>query len=575
MRRTLPLLLLLLAAAAVLAPPATAAPYDYVLQDCIDRNGSPSCSTTDPGLRADDVAVSPDGRSVYVVGYTFITDRARVPLGKLAVYARSDDGSLRLSSCFTAEGGGGCADAAIPALTSADSVAVSPDGRSVYVGAIGGYPPAHSGAVLVFSRATDGGLTFRSCIGNGTADGCANGKAALGMGEPDDIAVSPDGEHVVVGSGAYGDGSIVDFRRDADGDLRWAGCLSTSTPSCREAPEVYGVRGLAFSADGRDLYAATNDQAGSAGLRATVVHLVRDDTGSLEFADCVGSGPPRCRTTSSHIFYALGIAVSPSDGEVFVAAPSSPAVTRFLRGPSGRLSEFGCVSSERLSGCASTGTRPFGIGAVAVSPDGSGLYGLNGDGKLYTFTVNAAEPGLTPIRCQAPVPERYSGAFACEGLSSTGGSLAFSPDGSTLYGASIAGYAHSLAIWRREDIRPETTVSPGAGMPVRPPGMGGIGMLRGRMQFTLDRAATVTITLSRVLRGRLVRGRCVTPTKANARRRACTRAKKAGKLVRNGVAGTNTVSLPKSLPEGRYRATLIAVAGEQRSEQKATSFKIG
>jgi hypothetical protein len=71
-----------------------------------------------------------------------------------------------------------------------------------------------------------------------------------------------------------------------------------------------------------------------------------------------------------------------------------------------------------------------------------------------------------------------------------------------------------------------------------------------------------------------VRGRCVPRTRGNARRRACTRLKKAGKLVRNGVAGTNGVTFPKSLAAGSYRATLIAVAGGLRSATKTTSFKL-
>jgi DNA-binding beta-propeller fold protein YncE len=573
MRLRLPILLL---AAAVLVPAAaTAAPYDLELQDCIETTGTPPCTGADDMLRAHDVAVSPDGRNVYVVGAGNITDPRRPPDGRIAVYARAADGSLRFMSCFSDRGGRGCADAPLPALFGATSVAVSPDGRSVYVAATGHYDAAHSGALLTFDRGAGGGVTFSSCVGDGTADGCASGKAALGMTLPSVVAVSPAGDRVVVGGGNE-TSSIVDFRRDADGDPSWAGCVGSANPACREASELLGVRGLAFSADGRDLYAASNDDWNFVPRRGVIAHLLRDDTGTLDIADCVGSSGGRCRTTSDHIAGASGIVVTPDDGEVFVAAWEAGAVTRFLRGPSGRLSEFGCAGGE-VGGCTRIGTAGFGTGDVAASPDGSGVYGLNNDPRLFTFARNSAESGLRPVRCDPTFPGRYGERLGCDGYGSGGQSLglAFSPDGQNLYAASPSGYSHTLAIYRRSTARPETTVSPGAGMPIRPPGMGGIGMLRGRMQFTLDKAATVTITLSRVLPGRLVRGRCVARTRSNAWRRACTRLKKAGKVVRNGVAGKNSVSLPKGLLDGRYRATLIAVAGGQRSDAKTTSFTIG
>jgi hypothetical protein len=104
--------------------------------------------------------------------------------------------------------------------------------------------------------------------------------------------------------------------------------------------------------------------------------------------------------------------------------------------------------------------------------------------------------------------------------------------------------------------------------------MGGIGMLRGRLSFTLDEAARVTITLARALPGRVVRGRCVARTRGNARRRACTRLKKGGRLVVSGKAGDNKVALPKSLGPGSYRATLVAVAGGKASQPKTKSFTV-
>jgi hypothetical protein len=151
-----------------------------------------------------------------------------------------------------------------------------------------------------------------------------------------------------------------------------------------------------------------------------------------------------------------------------------------------------------------------------------------------------------------------------------------SPDGRTVYEAIYINQTEAdvLLVFRRGDRGPYSTVPPGAGNPIRAPGIGGIGMVRGRFSFSLDNAATVTITLNRALRGRMVRGRCVAQTRANSRRRTCTRLKKAGRLVVSGKAGDNSVALPKSLGSGSYRATVVAVADGKASLPKTKSFRL-
>jgi DNA-binding beta-propeller fold protein YncE len=77
------------------------------------------------GFAGGAIALSPDGRTV------FVTARAGV-----AMYARAPGGTLRYRGCVSDDGEGTCEDA--KALNVPIAAAVSPDGRNLYVAASGG-----------------------------------------------------------------------------------------------------------------------------------------------------------------------------------------------------------------------------------------------------------------------------------------------------------------------------------------------------------------------------------------------------------------------------------------------------
>ncbi len=150
---------------------------DLTPAGCIGNpgNGPHSCIGADGLDGADSVAVSPDGKSVYVASFTS---------GAVVVFRRAANGDLTPAGCIGNSGTGPPSCIGADGLQGADSVAVSPDGKSVYVASF------LSEAVVVFRRAANGDLTPAGCIGNsGTgppscigADGLDG--ARLGGGQP-------------------------------------------------------------------------------------------------------------------------------------------------------------------------------------------------------------------------------------------------------------------------------------------------------------------------------------------------------------------------------------------------------
>ena len=147
----------------------------------------PDCTDARALGGARDVAVSPDGRNVYV---------AAGDDGAVAVLDRdAGDGHLSQSSgddaCVTADGSSECSEG--NALDEPASVAVSPDGKSVYVASVG-----LAGGIAIFERDPDTGDLSQDpgaagCV-NETGSGCTDGLSQL-LGV-ETVEVSPDGKAV-------------------------------------------------------------------------------------------------------------------------------------------------------------------------------------------------------------------------------------------------------------------------------------------------------------------------------------------------------------------------------------------
>jgi DNA-binding beta-propeller fold protein YncE len=167
---------------------------------------SPASVSTPPG--AEGVAVSPDGKSVYVgvSGSNVVSQFDVGPGGALVPKAPPT----------------------VPNPGNPDYVAVSPDGKSVYVGDGG------NEAVSQYDVGAGGVLTPKS-------------PATVPVGElPQGIAVSPDGKSLYVA--IYGTGEISQF------DIGAGGLLSPKSPATVAVGEY--PEGIAISPDGRSAYLA-------------------------------------------------------------------------------------------------------------------------------------------------------------------------------------------------------------------------------------------------------------------------------------------------------------------------------
>lgn len=99
-------------------------------------------------------------------------------------------------------------------------------------------------------------------------------------------------------------------------------------------------------------------------------------------------------------------------------------------------------------------------------------------------------------------------------------------------------------------------------------------------RFTLDQAATVTIRIDRLTKGKRVKKRCVAPKAKLRKHKSCVRARKRGTLTRKSLAaGARRVAFSgrigkRKLPVGSYRATLTATAAGLKSKPVRLRFTV-
>ncbi|MEX0992802.1 MAG: beta-propeller fold lactonase family protein [Solirubrobacterales bacterium] len=426
------------ALAGLIAAPAVAAPSGSLAQlaggtACTSEGGTGGCTA---GIALDEVvsvAVSPDGRNVYVTAYTS---------DAVAVFDRNPaTGALTqrpgTAGCVSETGSGGsCADGL--ALNGAHDVVVSPDGEDVYVAS------RVSSAVASFNRDTaTGTLTQKPGTEGCTSEDGTGGLCVNGSGLSGAVGVAANSTSVYVASTTSSAVAVFD-RHPVSGILTQqgggAGCISEAGGSgCAEGDGLGSAQHAAISPDGASVYVTgfssdavavfdRNTGTGAITQKAGTAGCVSDDGSAGDCVDGVALNG------------AQDVVVSGDNASVYVAAINANGVTVFDRNTStgGLIQKAGtaaCITNSGAGGCT-TGTALTFAYAVAIGPDGRNVYAV-GNGAGSAVTLDRVGGALSQPASGSCVSSSGSGGACAFGVGLGGPEdVAVSADGQSAYVAS-------------------------------------------------------------------------------------------------------------------------------------------
>jgi DNA-binding beta-propeller fold protein YncE len=424
--------LLLASAAALAATGALTQPAGSA--GCVSETGAGPCADGH-GLAnaADAVAVSPDGKSVYVTSFSAV---ARFDRNTTTGAITQPAGS---AGCVSEDGTGPCADG--HALSGGgDSVAVSPDGKNVYVASY------TSDAVVRLNRNTTTGAITQpagsaGCVSETGAGPCADGHGLSGAAW---VTVSANGKSVYVASTISN--AVARFDRNTTtGAITQpagsAGCVSeTGAGPCADGHALLDPVWVAPSPEGKSVYVASLQSNAVARFdRNTSTGAITQPAGSAGCVSETGAGPCADGHGLSGPF---SVVVSPDGNSLYVASTNSNAVSRLNRNATtGAITQpagsAGCVSETGAGPCAN-GHALSGANSVALSPDGKSVYVTSdGSNAIAALKRNATGAISQPAGSAGCVSETGAGPCADGHALSGAYGGTVSADGKSVYVVSL------------------------------------------------------------------------------------------------------------------------------------------
>ena len=337
---------------------------------CVRPGGLGGCASGVGLLGASALAITRDGRSLYVAGRdadavaAFSLDPsggALLQLGGKQACIRGGDDS------------GACADGR--ALAGADALAIAPDGLTVYAAA------KNADAVAILQRdATTGALSqqpgLNGCTRLAGGLGCTTARS---LAQPSALAIGSSGRDVYVASTAGNAISIL--QRDATGALAQpagvAGCIAQGVVDCTSAPLMTAPDALALGTDGTSLAVGTSGDG-------TIVTLGRDvATGLLSSipapAGCISTTAAAGCQALPQLGPTTSLAIAPA-GDMLYAAANGGVVAFARQAPPT------CLTRELRAG--------VGVATQLLLP----CTDPNGDALTYAIDTKAAHGSLSLIK---------------------------------------------------------------------------------------------------------------------------------------------------------------------------------
>jgi DNA-binding beta-propeller fold protein YncE len=349
--------------------------------------------------RATDVAVSPDGQSVFVT-----------TMGNSLLYFQLDPATNRFAfrSCYHNSNNRPNACGFFPGvLDSPQSLAVTDAGqRSLFV-------RLNSG-ISWFTRELDGRLSFAGCFVSKLKPQGSCG--TLDLNSTTSMEVAPDGQSVLLGGypAAGGPGILFSLDRSVtSAALTFGHCLQDGNAQCAGPLGGGGsvpATDIAFSPDGNNAYLTH-------GLADTVTTLTRAGSGSpFSFDSCHTDvdkqGVIQGCTFTTYIAHPKGVDVSGDGSSVYVTGSTSASLATFNRGAGGRLTPDQCfVDGDPADPRCLKTPGLDGATDVDVIPSGSALnVAADVDHVITTFTRQTSNsaallPPLTPGQVDTAAPE--------------------------------------------------------------------------------------------------------------------------------------------------------------------------